>query len=687
VTDLVFGYDGRIYAARYNQFAATQSLVVLEHAEARKDPRVAEAVELARAGMRERPADELVRLLAHADRRIRSRAQQELVRRADPGPLAAVAADRDLVRIPRLHAVWGLGQLGAGALTAAGWNDLVWARDDDAELRAQLAKIAGEAGAGWLAPELIAWLGDASPRVRFFAAQSLGKLRVREAVEPLVALVRGNADQDVFLRHAAVLALSRIGDLDAVVAHAGDAERAVRMAVLLVLRRAADPRIARFLEDADPGLVLEAARAIHDLPIAAALPALAALPPDLLPRSDDPQTSYALHRRVIDANRLLGSEAAATALAAHAAQPGLPEAMRSLALDALAEFVKPAPRDYVWGSWRPEPEREPSVVYPALDRYGRTLVDGDLGDRALEVALLHGRVPLDDDELLARVRDESSAAEGRAASLRALAARGPSEDFDAALATARSSSAPLLRAEARDALAALRPAEALPELAAARFEGELVERQRAFAALAKLADPGAEALLVEALDRLDAGSLDAGVQLDLLQAAQARGTTALAERVAAYEARAGGAGLLASRAWALEGGDAARGLLVFQGQGDCQRCHGDDAGHGAGAGPELEGIGGRRDRAHFLRSVLEPSAEIADGFATLSVTLRDGSVVTGTLVSEENGELVLESGGQEQRVASAEVVSRVGPVSAMPPNGLTLAPRDLRDLVAYLATL
>jgi putative heme-binding domain-containing protein len=360
--------------------------------------------------------------------------------------------------------------------------------------------------------------------------------------------------------------------------------------------------------------------------------------------------------------------------------------MRRLALDALAEFVKPGPRDYVWGSWRPRPERDPAVVYAALDRYGRALVAGDLGERALEVALAHGRVPLDDDELLARVRDESASADARAGSLRALASRGGSAGLEQALEAARASDAPLLRAEARDALAALRPADALPELAAARFEGEPLERQRAFAALGKLADPGADALLAEAFDRLEAGSLEPAVQLELLEAARVRGTHALAERLATYEFRAAAAGLFASRAWALDGGDAARGLLVFQGQGDCQRCHG-DAGHGAGAGPPLEGIGSRRDRAHFLRSVLEPSAEIAEGFATLSVTKRDGSVVTGTLVGEEDGALVLDTGGQQQRIASAEIAERIGPVSAMPPNGLSLPPRELRDLVAYLATL
>jgi quinoprotein glucose dehydrogenase len=181
VTDLVFGYDGRIFASRYNQFAATSSLVVLEGEEARQDARIAEVVRLAQEGMSERDEAALAALLGHADRRIRRRAQQELVRRGAVQPLSALARDRGQPVIPRLHALWGLGQLGADALRTAGWSDLAWASGDEAELRAQVAKLAGEVGADWLAADLIGWLRDASPRVRFFAAQSLGKLGGRRS--------------------------------------------------------------------------------------------------------------------------------------------------------------------------------------------------------------------------------------------------------------------------------------------------------------------------------------------------------------------------------------------------------------------------------------------------------------------------------------------------------------------------
>jgi putative heme-binding domain-containing protein len=324
-------------------------------------------------------------------------------------------------------------------------------------------------------------------------------------------------------------------------------------------------------------------------------------------------------------------------------------------------------------------------VYAALDRYGRALVEGDLGERALEIALAYDRVPLDDDELLARVEDGGESAEGRSAALRALAGRHAPAALDGALAAARDSDEPLLRAEARDVLARLRPDEALAALDPARFEGERVERQRALRALGRIADPRADALLLEAFVRLEQDQLDPGVELDLLDAARERGTPVLLERVAAYEAKGQG-DLYASRRYALAGGDAERGKLVFQGQGDCQRCHG-GAGHGAGVGPDLDGIGGRRDAAYVLRSVLEPSAEIVPGFGTLSVTRRDGTTASGTLVSEADGELVLDAGGSELRIPTGEVQDRIGPVSAMPPAGLALSPAELRDLVAYVTTL
>ncbi|MFO0865026.1 MAG: HEAT repeat domain-containing protein [Gemmataceae bacterium] len=100
--------------------------------------------------------------------------------------------------------------------------------DADHEVRAQAAKLLGGVSPSW-PNRLTARLKDDSPRVRFFAAQSLGKLKHPAAVEPILAMLRENKDQDAHLRHAGVHALHRIGDLDAFVARSNDSDPAVRM--------------------------------------------------------------------------------------------------------------------------------------------------------------------------------------------------------------------------------------------------------------------------------------------------------------------------------------------------------------------------------------------------------------------------------------------------------------------------
>ncbi len=120
-------------------------------------------------------------------------------------------------------------------------------------------------------------LKDAEPRVRFFAAQGLARVGDKKDVPAMLDMLRDNADKDGYLRHAGVMALVGSGAKDAWMAAADDPSPAVRMGVLLALRRTEDPDVARYLNDADPLLVVEAARAINDVPIDAAMPELAAL--------------------------------------------------------------------------------------------------------------------------------------------------------------------------------------------------------------------------------------------------------------------------------------------------------------------------------------------------------------------------------------------------------------------------
>src|SRR5690606_25086060 len=92
-----------------------------------------------------------------------------------------------------------------------------------------------------------------------------------------------------------------------------DPSRSVRLAAVLALRRLASPEVASFLDDQDPLVALEAARAIHDLPIANALPKLASRIDRPIIGSAEQQDAFA--RRVLNANNRLGSAEHAEALA------------------------------------------------------------------------------------------------------------------------------------------------------------------------------------------------------------------------------------------------------------------------------------------------------------------------------------------------------------------------------------
>ncbi|MCE2392557.1 MAG: c-type cytochrome, partial [Proteobacteria bacterium] len=685
-TDLAFGYDGRIFVSVFDQIGSTQHLLSLEHERGRADPRVAETARLVREGLKERSEPELADLLRHADRRVRQRAQWELVGRGAGAVLARVAGDPQAPLLQRLHAIWGLGQLGAEGLRSAGWEDLDWLAGEVEELRAQVARVAGEAGAVWLEPGLIVLLRDPGARVRFFAAQSLGRLRAGGALPELVDLLRENADADPFLRHSAVYALFRLARFDALLAHADDPAVAVRRGVLLALRYAGDPRIRRFLRDSDPSLVAEAARAIYDGPIPEAFGELAELAGSDLPealRGPDSQTSGALQRRAIGAALALGRPGDALRLAAHAADASNPIGMRRLALEALADFPSPPSRDLAMGFHRPLPERDPAPVRSALERHGAALIRGELGARALEVATDYDRLPFSDAELAEMLEDDSLDPRRRVAALRALDSRGTAGPFvEPALASRHAS----LRSEAREMLARTRPTAAVEALRAIPQSAPLSERQHGIRLLGGISDPGAERLLADYIGDLGSGRLDPGLTLDVIEAARAHGGASVAAALADWEAGLPPNDPVERRIYALAGGEPERGREVFEGAGDCLRCHG-GGGHGGGAGPPLEGVFERRGGRHLLRSLLEPWAEIAPDFASVSVTLHDGEFLSGTLVSESDVELVLEVDGRNRRVPVAEIASRAEPTSGMPATGLTLAPDELRDLVAYVASL
>ncbi|HEX7899845.1 MAG TPA: HEAT repeat domain-containing protein [Planctomycetota bacterium] len=225
--------------------------------------------------------EDLAALMGHERRRVRLAAQLELVGRQGSTKTLVEAAKSGKERFARIHAIWGLGQL----YTRNALFPLL--KDPDAEIRAQTARVLGDRRVGDARDGLVQALKDDSPRVRRYAATALGKLGRKEDAKAVAAMLRDNDGKDPALSHAGAHALALIGSGSALQELAKDPSPAVRAGVLVAMRRLARPDLDVFLDD--PALALDAARAIHDLPIPGALPRLASklgkLPDAATPRA------------------------------------------------------------------------------------------------------------------------------------------------------------------------------------------------------------------------------------------------------------------------------------------------------------------------------------------------------------------------------------------------------------------
>ena len=114
-----------------------------------------------------------------------------------------------------------------------------------------------------------------------------------------------------------------------------------------------------------------------------------------------------------------------------------------------------------------------------------------------------------------------------------------------------------------------------------------------------------------------------------------------------------------------------------------------DGAGGGFVGPDLTGVGRRVDQEYLLESLIEPSRKIAKGYETIVVETHDGAIVSGTIVAERDGQLILAlPTGGEVRIAIDRIADRVASsVSSMPPMGQAFTPGQIADIVAYLRSL
>ncbi len=750
-TDMEFGYDGKVYVADFVNLdwsgkALGGRIYTVSHTEKLGSEAVKETREIFAAGIEKLPPAKLLELFGHPDMRIRLRAQFAYVEAALATETTArtplldaltgmtakansTTTDVSAARAIR-HAIWALGQVSRREPQVALAELRKLMSSEDAEVRAQTIKLLGESHDTASVGAINTALKDANARVRFLAAIALAKLGDRSSTAPVVELLKNNADSDPYIRHAGVLALQSCASQDDLTKLANSTEVSLRLAALLTLRRHADPtlknfssvmhaekhpeqpkpewvaaQLERFLYDADPRLVTEAARAINDVPVDAAMPALAKLVERLQVAGpgNAAQLPEALVRRVIYANFREGGIGHARAIARLVTNPHLVANMRAEALNCLADWERPSQRDRVTGFWRPLPPRDVQITKTVLTESVAALLsrtDGELQANALKL-LTRYSIPVDDQQIAGWAADGALPIGTRVESLRLLAAR-KAKPVDELVATFLKSDQPRLRSVGREVLASRNVPAALDSIAQG-FKAETLttaEAQEAIRLLAELKLPEADKLLEEGANQslLSAAPskswarFGGGLKLEFAEAAQSRATEPFKNLLSDWQqrlAQEAQTNPLATFQAALVGGDAERGLAVYRGhpQAQCLRCHKIN-GDGGDAGPDLTAVAQRGDRNFLLESLIDPHAKIAKGFGTISFVMADGQVLSGVIESETKDEVVIVTATREvKRFKVADIEERTPPKSAMPGVKDTLPQRDIRDLVEFLSTL
>ncbi|MDO8541129.1 MAG: HEAT repeat domain-containing protein [Opitutaceae bacterium] len=698
-TDVKFGPDGRLYTSDWAEGwpkSKRGRIYAMSDPKHEKSALTRETQQLIGGDWTKRPAAELARLLGHPDWRVRLEAQFTLVERggASVATLADIATKADAPALARRHASWGLGQLAPKNRSAFAPLRLL-VRDRDPEMRAQAVKLLGNHGAHDMAEPLIGSLLDENNRVKFFAAQSLGRLSAtdpalaRRAAPALIAAIRANNDDDYYLRHALVMGLVGGKNLGALEAASTDSSRAVRLAVVLAYRRLGRAEIAKFLSDSDPLIAREAAVAINDAPIPAAMPALAAL-------IEQPLTDEPTLFRVINAHFRLGKPDNARALAAYAVRAEAPARGRAEALAQLALWPKPPQRDRLVGIFRPLPDktRPRKIAVAALEPMLAQLL-APSSPSVVQVAALKALQTLEiagaTDALLAAVSDEKQLGPTRAAALAALD-KIKHPRLQEAVNTASTSSSPELRLAALPITARLSPDAAAPVLANLVRHGDVAEQKAALRALGHLRHPTADAVLAEQLQLLADGKVAPAVQLELLTAAGRRRDPKITQLLAQREvaSASSSADPLAPYRVALAGGNPTIGKRIFETQPvmACIRCHraGEDGGD---AGPDLADAGAKYSREYLLESIVKPNVKIAPGFDTIVLTLKTGGVVAGIVTRETDDMIALrDPDNKVVEVKKENITKREGAPSSMPEIYATILTKSqLRDVVEYVASL
>jgi quinoprotein glucose dehydrogenase len=689
-TGIGFGPDGALYAADWingwdtKNYGRVWKLDVTADKNDLMSARL-ETKRLMTLNYEKQTPEKLYELLFYADMRIRQKAQFELVRRQEKGyPFLEKAVLQKENQLARIHGIWGIGQLtrndsGNKRNTAFLYHQT---SDNDPEIVVQALKMLGDAPNSYFANPISKLLKNPNPRIKFYAAEALGQMRY-DAIDELIDLLKTNNDEDLYIRHAAVLALSRIGKVEPIVALANNPSKALRTAAVLVLRRLKNENIALFLKDNDEYIVTEAARAINDdLSITAALPALAAI------LNEKKFTSEPLLRRAINAALRVGGNKELDILINFSRRTDIKDATKAEALATLGSWATPSVLDRVDGRFRGKIERDPSVIKAKIQPFIADFLKEKNPESIIAVAGMLANLNITYfNETLAQIFAETNDNKVKTAILPALNTL-KYEKIESIIKNGMEDKSENVRTTALSLLNNTNVSkETLPVLVQAIFaKGGVKEQQQLLVVMSKLESDKTVSILEDLITKMRDKKISTNLSLELNEAVDATKSEKLKGMIATLKTADP---LMGDYADVLFGGNRGEGRIIFNynSTAQCARCHavGSDGGN---VGPNLSNIANELTREQILQSLIEPSARLSPGYGNVSLKLQDGQEVYGVLMKETEGVLAIRTSDAEPLVIqTARIAKRENLPSSMPAMGGILTKREIRDLVDFLSSL
>ena len=689
-TGIRFGPDGALYVADWINGWDAKDYGRVWKLDVTKETNDLEAIRLETKRLiqldyAKQTTEILYSLLLNVDMRIRQKAQFELVTRGGMGlPMLKKAILQRDNQLARIHGIWGIGQLArSNKVIASTLIELL--KDKDEEIVAQAAKMLGDAKIISVGKDLLSLLQSDNPRVKFYGAEALGKIAYQAAVNPLIEMLKTNNDEDLYIRHAGVLALSKIGQIEPMITLAKNPNKALRTAAVLVLRKLHNANIAIFLSDKDEYIVTEAARGINDdTSIESALPALAAT------LKETRFTSEPLLRRAINAALRVGGEKELDLLIAFATRTDIQDNIKTEALSTLSSWINPSVLDRVDGRFRGKIQRDAVAVKAKIQpRIANFLKEKNPETQIATASLISNLNLIEANENLANIYDETTNSKVKVAILPALnqlkypnmqnlIKKGMEDNEE----NVRSVAISLLNDNNVTK-------DNLPLMVNTIFsKGGIKEQQQLLLVLGKMQADKTKVIFSDLIEKLKNKQLSQSLFLELNESIDKTGMADLKSKIAHLKPSDS---VLEEYSASLFGGnkDEGKNIFNYNSVAQCVRCHtAGNASDGGAVGPSLKRISTVLTREQILEALVNPSARLSPGYGSVSLKLTDGQEVFGVLAKETATDLTITTSDAEPLVIPiSRITKRENMPSSMPPMGSLLSKRELRDVVEFLSNL